>query len=170
MHKERCEAPPTHVYRIKKSYQAPQYKITQHESICRRDVELSLHIGNVNQNFWIFLKTKFLDTNLKHKHFDIKREYFLSKSYEQFWLWYHMLKINIKFPIIKCGSWNQIPIEIQNQIFSPFMKHQQNTCISLNKNINWKLNQLKHYNHYIFKLSINKYICMKIDTNWHWYH
>ena len=27
MHKRRCEAPPTHVYHIKKRCQAPQYKI-----------------------------------------------------------------------------------------------------------------------------------------------
>ena len=58
MHKRRCEAPPTHVYHIKKRCKLLNTRYTQYESICRRDVKLSLHIGNTYQKIFNFSYSK----------------------------------------------------------------------------------------------------------------
>ena len=96
MHKRRCEAPPTHVYYIKREVMLLNIRYTQYESIHREDVKLLLHISNTNQNIMI-------------PNWNIYQ--FSMKVYIET-LWYQfMIPIENKQNILKKPTKNLIPIE-----------------------------------------------------------
>ena len=141
MNKRRCEAPPTHVYHIKRDVKLLNTRYTQHESICRRDVKLFLHIVNTNQNFWVF----YFKQNLRFQF-----KIFKQTSWYQIEIivhFKHMISIEIKHYSLrhKDTNWNYYQLKILFSI-------KQGSGIQ--KKFNWKIkckfspplwNTNKHY-------------------------
>ena len=131
MHKKRCEALLTHVYLIRKSCQAPQYRI--------HSTWIYTHIGNVSQNYWNFHKNKILKYQLKILNINILtslREICSFKHLIPIWklLRSIMLKYSFNFNI-KQGSESQIPIEKTTSNFLPLYEIPTKIMHSLDTNL-----------------------------------